>query len=168
MNVFLKEIGVVWNWVVGNPEGPVEMVVVVLLAPAAALFAMAKLAKAAGGTEYGIGRMALVYVVGIVIVLAAPAALSVYVVPRVESAFLSRWLAPAGAVLGVLLLVVPLQSLLCRMGLLKSLTGVALGAAVSVGIVLLVNAGADSVRNVRTGVGEVKDTREEHRKILDE
>jgi len=140
MTTWTSEINAMIRAAMGNPGSTLELAVLALLSLIACTVIVMLGSKFTRMGVVEVNRSVLTVLIGCAVALAAAVAARLYVEPQMESSELARFVAPAAAVLAVLVIVVPLLCLLQKGNYFKALPPVILGILAGALIVILVGA----------------------------
>jgi positive regulator of sigma E activity len=159
MNNWQTEIIKIAKLVLGNAGKASDMEIIVCLIVAILAFTLVFkwLAKSFGATMADNGRIFLVTGIGILLLVAATAAINIYLVPTLKNPLIIKWLPLVVCGLITLVVIIPLICFLLKAKYFQSLFSCLLSICAIAGIVMLVHGAFGAIQQ---GDKEFKKTKE--------
>lgn len=159
MNLWKTEILRIIKILLGNAgkASEVEMAVCLAAALIGIFLAFTWTGRTFGATMAETGRVSAVIALGIVLGLAAFAAVDIYAVPQIKNAMVAAWLPLAASVLAILAIVIPAACFLMKGKYFSIMFAMLLSIAAAFGVVLLVHGAFEAMHEGDKGFKKTKE-----------
>ena len=166
MNVFAVGFGELCRLFLGSPDVTRHSVAFLALGAAGCFFVMKLSAAALGMKATGWLRVAVVFALGLALIVAVAGAAQLYLVPRLPAAIAADWVLIGAMVLAVAIVVVPVQCKIQHGSYLQGFIAWLLGIAAGCLIALLASGVLGAARAGDTDLKEVKGRKDAMNRFL--